>query len=76
LLVDNTTKTQEEEKKPILINNTEIEDIKSIVLPVLINKFQWIAQKLEKESQLSVFGEYLDVTFKLLSLVEKIRNLK
>jgi len=76
LLVDNSTKTQEEEKKPILINNTEIEDIKSIVLPVLINKFQWIAQKLEKESQLSVFGEYLDVTFKLLSLVEKIRNLK
>ncbi|MBY9010922.1 MAG: hypothetical protein KGD70_00960 [Candidatus Lokiarchaeota archaeon] len=76
LLVDIPTKTQEEEKKPILINNTEIEDIKSIVLPVLINKFQWIAQKLEKESQLSVFGEYLDVTFKLLSLVEKIRNLK
>ena len=76
ILVDNTTKIKNEEKKPILINNTEIEDIKSMVLPTLINKFQWIAQKLEKESQLSVIGEYLDLTFKLLSLVEKFKNLK
>jgi uncharacterized Zn finger protein (UPF0148 family) len=76
MLVDNLIKTKEEEKKPILIKNAEIEDIKSIILPVLINKFQWIAQKLEKESHLSVISEYFDVAFKLLSLVEKIRNLK
>ncbi len=76
LLVDNTPNIENEEKKPILINNTEIEDIKSIILPVLIHKFQWISQKLEKESQLSVIGEYLELTFKLLSLLEKIKNIK
>jgi uncharacterized Zn finger protein (UPF0148 family) len=74
LLVDNSAKIENEEKKPILINNTEIEDIKSIILPALIHKFQWISQKLENESQLSVIGEYLELTFKLLSLVEKIKN--
>lgn len=74
LLVDNPTKIKSEEKKPISINNTEIEDIRSMILPVLINKFQWIAQKLEEESQLNVIGEYLELAFKLLSLVEKFKN--
>jgi len=76
VLVENSTKLKNEEKKPILVNNTEIEDVKSLFLPLLINKIQWIAQKLEKESQLSIIDEYLEVTFKLLSLVEKFKNLK
>ncbi|NVM43616.1 MAG: hypothetical protein HWN79_01760 [Candidatus Lokiarchaeota archaeon] len=76
LLVENSPKIENDEKKPILINNTEIEDIKSIILPTLIHKFQWISQKLENESQLSVIGEYLEIIFKLLSLVEKIKNFK
>ena len=76
LLVDNSAKIENEEKKPILINNTEIEDINSIILPALIYKIRWISQKLENESQLSVIGEYLEIIFKLLSLVEKIKNFK
>lgn len=76
LLVDNSAKIENEEKIPILINSTEIEDIKSIILPALIHKFRWISQKLENESQLSVIGEILDLTFKLLSLVEKFKNFK
>ena len=76
LLVDNSAKIENEEKKPILINNTEIEDINSIILPALINKIRWISQKLENESQLSVISELLDLTFKLLSLVEKFKNFK
>ena len=76
LLVDNSAKIENEEKKPILINNTEIEDINSIILPALIYKIRWISQKLENESQLSVISELLDLTFKLLSLVEKSKNFK
>ena len=76
LLVDNSAKIENEEKKPILINNTEIEDINSIILPALIYKIRWISQKLENESQLSVISELLDLTFKLLSLVEKFKNFK
>jgi uncharacterized Zn finger protein (UPF0148 family) len=76
LLVDDSAKIENEEKKPILINNTEIEDIKSIILPALIHKFRWISKKLENESQLSVISELLDLTFKLLSLVEKFKNFK
>ena len=73
--MDSHTKIEIEEKTPILIDNTKIEDIKNIILPVLIDKFQLIAQKLEKESQLNIINEYLEVTSKLLSLVEKIKNL-
>jgi len=74
LLIDTLDNKNDEEKKPILINNTEIEDIKSILLPVLIDKLHWIAQKLEKESHLSVINDYLKLTFKLLNLVEKLKN--
>ena len=74
ILANNPTKIKSEEKKPSSINNTEIEDIRSIILPVLISKFHWIAQKLEKESQLNVISEYLDLTFKLLNLVEKFKK--
>ena len=69
VLVENSTKLKNEEKKPILVNNTEIEDVKSLFLPLLINKIQWIAQKLEKESQLSIIDEYLEVTFKHSSII-------
>ncbi|MFX1288457.1 MAG: Sjogren's syndrome/scleroderma autoantigen 1 family protein [Promethearchaeota archaeon] len=75
LLVDNNAKIKNEEKKPTLLKNSEIEDIKSVILPVLLNKFQLIAQKLKSESQLSVIEEYLDIISKLLSLVEKVKNL-
>jgi len=73
LLIDTLDSKNDEDKKPILINNTEIEDIKSIVLPVLIDKLHWIAQKLEKESHLSVISDYLELTLKLLNLVEKFK---
>jgi uncharacterized Zn finger protein (UPF0148 family) len=75
VLVDNHKKRENEENKPISIDNTKIEDIKNIILPILLDKFQLIAQKLEKESQLSVISEYLEITSKLLSVVEKFKNL-
>ena len=76
LLIDTPDNKNTEDKKPILINNTELGDIKSILLPVLIDKLHWIAQKLEKESHLSVINDYLELTLKLLNLVEKFKNLK
>jgi len=74
LLVENLAKIKSEEKKPTKSKNSELEEIKSVILPVLLNKVQWIAQKLESESQLSVIEEYLDLSSKLLSLVEKVKN--
>ena len=74
LLVENPAKIKSEEKKPTKSKNSELEEIKSVILPVLLNKVQWIAQKLESESQLSVIEEYLDLSSKLLSLVEKVKN--
>ena len=76
ILIDTPDNKDSEDKKSILINNTEIEDIKSILLPVLIDKLHWIAQKLEKESHLSVINDYLELTLNLLNLVEKFKNLK
>jgi uncharacterized Zn finger protein (UPF0148 family) len=76
LLIDTLDNKNDEYKKSILINNTEIEDIKSIFLPVLIDKLHWIAQKLEKESHMSVISDYLELSLKLLNLVEKFKNLK
>jgi len=75
-LIDTPDNKNTEDKKPILINNTELGDIKSILLPVLIEKLHWIAQKLEKESHLSVINDYLELTLKLLNLVDKFKNLK
>ena len=75
LLIDTLENKNNENKKPILINKTEIENLKSKFLPVLIDKLHWIAQKLEKESHLSVISDYLEMTLKLLNLVEKFNNL-
>jgi uncharacterized Zn finger protein (UPF0148 family) len=74
LLVDHPKNSEEEETKPNLIDNTKINDVKDILMPILINKLQFIAQKLEKESQLAVISEYLEATSKILSLVEKLKN--
>jgi uncharacterized Zn finger protein (UPF0148 family) len=74
VLVDNPKNSEEEETKPNLIENTEIKDIKDILMPILINKLQFIAQKLEKESQLAVISEYLEISSKILSLVERLKN--
>ncbi len=76
ILIDTPDNKYSEDKKSILINTTEIEDIKSVLLPVFIDKFHWIAQKLEKESNLSVINDYLELTLKLLNLVDKFKNLK
>ena len=76
LLVDNTPKMENEEKKPILFDNTKIDNVSSIILPVLVDKIHWIAQKLENESELSLIGEYAELIFKLLSLIEKFKNFK
>ena len=75
LLIDTSDNENAEDKKPILINNTELEDIRNVILPVLIDKLQWIAQKLEKESHLSVISDYIELTLKLLNLIEKLKNL-
>jgi uncharacterized Zn finger protein (UPF0148 family) len=76
VLVDDLPKIKEEEKKPNLAYPTEIEDIKNIILPALTDKLQWVAQKLEKESQLSAINEILELISKILGLVEKIKNFK
>jgi len=72
LLIDTLDNKNPEDKKPILINSTKLKNVKSIILPVIIDKLHWIAQKLENESQLSVINDYLDLTLKLLNLVEKL----
>jgi UPF0148 protein len=76
MLVENTPEIKDEEKKSISTNKTEVDAIQKIILPVLKDKLQWIAQRLEKESQLSVISEYLELTFKILGLVDKINNIK
>jgi len=73
LLIDTLDNKNAEDKKLILINNTELKDVKNIILPILTDKLHWVAQKLEKESQLSVINDYLKLTLKLLNLVEKLK---
>ena len=75
LLIDTPENKNIEDKKPILINNTELDDIKGIFLPTLIEKLHWVVQKLEKENQLSIINDYLELTIKLLDLVEKFKKL-
>jgi len=75
LLIDTLDNKNAEDKKLILINNTELKDVKNIILPILTDKLHWVAQKLEKESQLSVINDYLELTLKILNLVEKFKNL-
>ncbi len=75
LLIDTPDNKNVEDKKPILINNTEFKNVKNIILPVLIDKLHWIAQKLEKESQLSVINDYLELILNILNLVEKFKIL-
>ena len=76
LLIDTPNNKNSEDKKPILMNNTERYDIKSIFLSILVKKLHWVAQKLEKESNLNVISDYLEITIKLLNLVKEFKDLK
>ena len=48
--------------------------MKNLFLTVLKDKLQWLAQKLEKETQLSVLNDYLELSGKILGLIEKIKD--
>jgi uncharacterized Zn finger protein (UPF0148 family) len=69
LLVENEEKLKNE------VESKEIKNIRSILIPIFIKKLLWISQKLEDETQLSVLSEYLEITLKILNLVDKINNL-
>ena len=75
LLVENETKLENEEKLNNEVDSKEIKNIGSILIPILTKKIQWVSQKLEAETQLSVLSEYLELTLKILNLVDKINNL-
>ena len=74
IMADNVSEKIIEEKETILNKNTKQGTIPSVLITVLTDKLNWIAQKLEKENQLDIIEKYLKILFDLLNLLEKAKG--
>ena len=76
LLVDKDIKKNDVNIKPIVNNRLEITNLDSEINSILIEKINWIAHRLENETQLHIINEYLELIFNLLNLLEKLKSFK
>ena len=76
LLVDKDSNKNDVDIKPTIINPLEIPNLNSEIKSVLIKKINWIAHKLENETQLHIINEYLELILNLLNILEKLKSLK
>ena len=76
LLVDKDSNKSDVDLKPSVNNPVEIINLDCEIKSVLIEKINWIAHKLENETQLHVVNEYLELILNLLNILEKLKSLK
>jgi uncharacterized Zn finger protein (UPF0148 family) len=75
LLVDKDSKKSNTDSKPIENNRLEITNLESNLNSILIEKVNWITHRLEKETQLHVISEYLELILNLLNIIEKLKSI-
>ena len=76
LLVDKDSNKNDVALKPTVNNPLEITNLDSEIKSVIIEKINWIAHKLENETQLHIVNEYLELILNLLKILEKLKSLK
>ena len=76
LLVDKDSNKNDVDIKPTINNPLEITNLNSEINSVLIEKINWIAHKLENETQLPIINEYLELILNLLNILEKLKSFK
>ena len=76
LLVDKDPNKNDPDLKPTVNNPLEITYLDRELKSVFIEKINWIAHKLENETQLNIINEYLEVILNLLNILEKLKSLK
>ena len=76
LLVDKDSNKNDVDIKPTVNNPLEITNLNSEIKSVLIEKINWIAHKLENETQLHIINEYLELILNLLNILEKLNSFK
>ena len=76
LLVDKESIKNDVDIKPTVNNPLEITSLNSEIKSVLIEKINWIAHKLENETQLHNINEYLELILNILNILEKLKSFK
>ena len=76
LLVDKDSKKNDVDIKPTVNDPLEITNLDSEINSVLIKKINWIAHRLENETQLHIINEYLELIVNLLNILEKLKSFK
>ena len=76
LLVDKDSNKNNVDIKPTVNNPLEITNSDSEINSVIIEKINWIAHKLENETQLHIINEYLEIILNLLNILEKLKSFK
>ncbi len=76
LLVDKDSNKNDIESKPTVNNILEIKNLDSEINSVLIEKINWIAHRLENETQLNIINDYLELILNLLNIIEKLKSFK
>ncbi len=76
LLVDKDSNKNDVALKPTVNNPLEITNLDSEIKSVIIEKINWIAHKLENETQLHIVNEYLELILNLLKILEKLKSFK
>ncbi len=76
LLVDRDSIKDDGDIKSTGNNPVEVTILSIEVYSVLIEKINWIAHKLENETQLHIISEYLELILNLLNIVEKLKSFK
>jgi uncharacterized Zn finger protein (UPF0148 family) len=76
LLVDKDSNKNDVDIKPTVNNPLEITNLNSEIKSVLIEKINWIAHKLENETQLHIINEYLELILNVLNILEKLKSFK
>ena len=76
LLVDKDSNMNDVDIKLTVNNPLEIKNLDSEINSVLIEKINWIAHKLENETQLHTVNKYLELILNLLNILEKLKSFK
>jgi len=76
LLVDKDSNMNDVDIKLTVNNPREIKNLDSEINSVLIEKINWIAHKLENETQLHTINKHLELMHNLLNILEKLKSFK
>ena len=75
-LVDKDSNKNNVDIKPTVNNLLKNTNLDSAINSVLIEKINWIAHRLENETQLHIINKYLELILNLLNILEKLKSFK